>query len=68
METARISNRSAHYRNQAAHIRELSEQEPVGKLRENLLDVARQYDELAASIERSQLGYSRRPPPPLSLR
>ena len=56
METARFSNRSAHYRNQAAHIRELSEQEPVGKLRDRLLDVARQYEELAASIERSQLG------------
>ena len=57
METARFSNRSAHYRNQAAHIRELSEQEPVGKLRDRLLDVARQYEELAASMERSQLGY-----------
>ena len=55
METARFPNRSAHYRNQAAHIRELSEQEPVGTLRENLLDVGRQYDELAASIDRSQL-------------
>jgi hypothetical protein len=56
METARFSNRSAHYRNQAAHIRGLSEQEPVGKLRDRLLDVARQYEELAASIECSQLG------------
>jgi len=55
METARFSNRSAHYRNQAARLRELSEQEPVGKVRENLLDVARQYAELAASIDRSQL-------------
>ena len=55
MEVQRSSTRSAHYREQAARLRGLSEQEPVGTLREELLSVARQYDELADSIDRQTL-------------
>ena len=52
MEAQRFPSRSAHYREQAARLRGLSEQEPVGTLREALFQVACQYDELADSIER----------------
>jgi len=55
MEAERSATRSAHYRDQAARLRGLSDQEPVGSLREQLLHVARQYDELADSIDRQTL-------------
>jgi len=36
-----------HYRDTAAHLRDMAEGEPIGRLRTLLLDLARQYEELA---------------------
>ena len=44
-------DRINHYRGQAEHFRELATAEPVGRLRTGLVNLARQYDELADSIE-----------------
>jgi hypothetical protein len=44
-------HRSAHYREQAAHFRSLAETEPLASLRRHLLGLARQYEELAATVE-----------------
>jgi len=55
MEWERAPARSAHYREQAARLRTMGEQEPLGRLREQLLSVAQQYDELADSIDRQPL-------------
>ena len=44
-------DRITHYRTQAEQFREMAETEPVGRLRGNLLDLARQYDQLADSLE-----------------
>ena len=46
-----IRQRSAHYREQAAHFRSLAETEPLPSLRRHLLGLARQYEELAATME-----------------
>jgi hypothetical protein len=42
--------RAAHYRAQAAQLRELAEQELSEKVRRDLLDLAGKYDDLAASV------------------
>jgi hypothetical protein len=42
--------RADHYRDQAIHIRELAAAEPIGRLRELLLDIARQYEDLATGV------------------
>ncbi len=42
--------RAAHYREQAAQLRDMAEAEPIGKLRDRLLDVAAQYDRLAEGL------------------
>jgi hypothetical protein len=41
--------RAAHYRDQAARLREMAEAEPIGRLRERLIDTARQYEDLATN-------------------
>ena len=43
-------DRINHYRGQAEHFRDLTATEPVGRLRTSLMNLARQYDELADSI------------------
>ena len=45
-----VKNRAAHYRERAAHLRSLAEGEPFGRLRENLIGLADQFDELAESL------------------
>ena len=42
--------RAAHYRDQAARLREMAEAEPIGRLRERLVDIARQYEALATAL------------------
>ena len=42
--------RAAHYREQAAQLRDMAEAEPIGKLRDRLLDVAAQYDRLVEGL------------------
>jgi hypothetical protein len=42
--------RAAHYREQAEQLREMAAAEPIGRLRERLLDVAAQYDRLAEGL------------------
>ncbi len=41
--------RAAHYREHAAQLRKMAETEPSGRLRNNLLSLADQYDGLADS-------------------
>lgn len=43
--------RSAHYREQATKLRHAAEGAKFGQLREELIDLAEQYEELAASTE-----------------
>lgn len=45
-----IQVRAAHYRERAAHLRDMAEGEPVERLRERLTELARQFEELADSI------------------
>jgi hypothetical protein len=42
--------RAAHYRDRAAEFRRIAAAEPIGSLRTRLIDVARKYEELAASL------------------
>jgi hypothetical protein len=44
--------RATHYREQAAQLREMANQEADAKLRTDLSDLAAQYDELANSVSR----------------
>jgi hypothetical protein len=46
--------RAARYRERAAALRDLALAEPAGSLRENLLKIAEQYDDLSISIEALQ--------------
>ena len=43
--------RAAGYRERAAQLREMAESEPIGRLRERLLDLSRQFEALASSID-----------------
>lgn len=43
-------SRAANYRQQAAQFRELAEDETNEKLRQNLLELANKYDELAINL------------------
>jgi hypothetical protein len=43
--------RVAHYREQAAQFRQWGEKEAIPRLRDGLLDMARQYERLASEIE-----------------
>src|SRR3954470_7666871 len=61
-----VQNRAAHYRERAAHLRSLAEGEPFGRLRENLIGLADQFEELAESLTlRPQLAatHAQRPTP-----
>jgi hypothetical protein len=42
--------RAAHYREQAAQLREMAAAEPIGRLRDRLADLASQYDRLAENV------------------
>src|SRR5207302_11150879 len=42
--------RAAHYRDQAAQLRDMAAAEPIGRLRDRLLDLAAQYDRLAEAL------------------
>jgi hypothetical protein len=42
--------RAAHYREQAGKLRDMAEAEPRGELRDQLLVLAAQYDDLAANL------------------
>jgi hypothetical protein len=44
------ARRAMHYREQAAHLREMAASEPIGRLRERLHDLAAQYDRLADTV------------------
>jgi hypothetical protein len=48
------SQRVEHYRDQAAKIRGLAERTPVGRTRDQLLELADQYERLAAGVEVAQ--------------
>jgi len=52
VETA-ARRRAAHYRERAAEFRRIAAAEPIGSLRTRLIDVARKYEELAASLATS---------------
>ncbi len=52
MRLSDSSTRSIHYREQAVRLRDLVQDLPVGRLREHLLSVAVEYDELADTIDR----------------
>ena len=43
--------RAAYYRDKAAQFREIAAAEPIGRLRDRLLHLARQYDEVAGIVE-----------------
>jgi hypothetical protein len=43
--------RAQHYRDQVAKLRELAETTPARRARDQLLDLADQYERLAASLE-----------------
>ena len=51
METLTFTTRSTHYREQAVRLRETAGELPIGDLRERLLRVAGEYEELADTIE-----------------
>jgi hypothetical protein len=44
-------DRAASYRDRAALLREMGEEEPIGKLRDRLLDLSRQFEALADCID-----------------
>jgi hypothetical protein len=58
MESRLRTTRPTYYREQAVRLRELVEDLPVGRFREQLLSVAGEYDQLADSIERRMSGTS----------
>jgi hypothetical protein len=43
--------RAAHYRDQASRLRQMAEAESLMRLRGNLLNLARKYESLAATVE-----------------
>jgi hypothetical protein len=45
-----IQGRAAHYRDRAMHLRSLAEAEPVGRLRDKLIELANEFDDLAESL------------------
>jgi hypothetical protein len=45
------SRRALHYGTEAEKFRRMADAEPVGRVREQLLSVARQYQELAESLK-----------------
>lgn len=47
-------DRLLHYRDQAAHLRELAEVEPPGRLRGELVQLAKQYDLIADNLVRAR--------------
>jgi hypothetical protein len=47
--------RAERYRDKAKSLREMAEAEPIGLLRQRLIELAGQYDEVAASLARSPL-------------
>jgi hypothetical protein len=47
----RRRDKADHYRDTAAHLRDMAEGEPVRRLRTRLLDLARQYEELAEKFQ-----------------
>jgi len=47
---AAARRRAAHYRDRAAEFRRIAAAEPIGSLRIRLMDIARKYEELAASL------------------
>jgi len=49
--SAATQQRAAYYRDKAAQFREIAEAEPIGRLRERLLHLARQYDDVAEIVE-----------------
>jgi hypothetical protein len=48
------AERAEHYRDRAAKVRELAQTAPLGKSRDQLLDLADQYERLAASLEETR--------------
>ena len=42
--------RAAHYNDQAARLREMAAAEPIGRLREQLIETALQYEKMASSV------------------
>jgi hypothetical protein len=48
---AAARQRAARYRDRATVLHELAREEPIGPLRSRLLDLARRYREVAASLE-----------------
>ena len=42
--------RAAHYRDQASRLREMAEDEAIGRLRQRLIETAIEYDNLAANV------------------
>ena len=59
--TNSVNSRTAEYRDRAAQLRKIADAETTGKLRDQLLDLAAQYDDLAASTGISERVRSRRP-------
>ena len=49
--SAATQQRAAYYREKAAQFREIAEAEPIGRLRDRLLYLARQHDDVAAIVE-----------------
>ena len=47
--------RAVHYRAQAERLRELAAAEEIGRFRERVLEIADQYDALAANLETHRL-------------
>ena len=43
-------HRAAHYRERAAQLREMAVAEPIGRLRDRLVNLAAQYDRLAEGV------------------
>jgi len=46
-----IPQRTAHYQNEANRLRQMAEIEPIEAIRDELLAVARQYDNLAEGLK-----------------
>ena len=49
--SAATQQRAAYYPDKAAQFREIAEAEPIGRLRDRLLHLARQYDDVAEIVE-----------------
>jgi hypothetical protein len=48
--TNSVQGRAAHYQERAAHLRGMAETEPVGRLRNKLIELAYQFETLADSL------------------